>query len=201
MVGKADSRALPGTFPAAGAVGPGAGPGAGTAKAEKPSTWVAHNREGVYRELEHPADLLLEITGFDLAGLFENALFAFYDQVAEFEGFGASREVSITVRETSPADALRALLSEALYRFETESFVAVDAEVTVETDTSSGRVETQTGETGPGTRGVKAVARLWGENAVDRHTLATEIKAVTYHRLALERMADGTFRATVLFDV
>jgi SHS2 domain-containing protein len=201
MVGKADSGALGDTSPAAVAVGPSAELGDGSAKAEKPSTWVARDREGVYRELEHPADLLLEINGLDLAALFENALFAFYDQAAELQGFAANREVSIAVQGTSPADALRALLSEALYRLETEGFVAVGAEVKIETDTSSGRVGTQTGETGPDTGGVQAVARLWGENTADRHTLATEIKAVTYHQLALERMADGTLRATVLFDV
>ena len=40
-----------------------------------------------YEELDHPADLFLEITGQDLPTLFENALFALYDQVAELEGF------------------------------------------------------------------------------------------------------------------
>ncbi len=193
-------------------------------------TRAPRRREGVYRELDHPADLLLEITGPDLATLFENALFAFYDQVAELGGFGADREVVIAVSETSPPDLLRALLTEALYRFETEGFVAVDAQVTIESmalpesaaqqaaevDSDRRGMEPEPGamesgpvamESGPGdiaamARGVKAEAHLWGENATrDRHILATEIKAVTYHRLAVERTPDGAYRATVLFDV
>jgi len=174
----------------------------GAADTAVPPTWALGDREDAYRELEHPADLLLEITGPDLAGLFENALFAFYDQVAELDRFGPDRELSITVRETSPADVLRALLSEALYRLETEGFVAVGAQVTVETGVSPGCLETRAENARPEPGGLKAVARLWGENATaSRHTLATEIKAVTYHRLAVERRPDGTYLATVLFDV
>ncbi len=98
--------------------------------------WVSRDRIGAYQELEHPADLLLQITGPDLAALFENALFAFYDQVAELGGFRADREVVITVWGASPSDGLRELLNEALFRFETERFVAVGARVTIESPRS-----------------------------------------------------------------
>jgi SHS2 domain-containing protein len=166
--------------------------------------WASRDRVGAYQELEHPADLLLQITGRDLATLFENALFAFYDQVAELGGFRADREVVITVWGASPSDGLRELLSEALFRFETERFVAVGAQVTIESTTfpeGTGPAEGESGA-GPGADGVTAVARLWGENATrDSRALGTEIKAVTYHRLALERTPGGAYRATVLFDV
>ena len=76
------------------------------------------------------------------------------------------------------------------------------AAVTVETGAPAGSSETQAENARPEPCGLKAVARLWGENATARrHTLATEIKAVTYHRLAVERRPDGTYLATVLFDV
>ncbi len=97
-----------------------------------PRNWAARDRAEVYAELDHPADLFLEITGSDLPTLFENALFALYDQVAVLAGFEARRELTITVREAAPPDALRALLAEALFRFETEGFVAVGAEVSVD---------------------------------------------------------------------
>jgi SHS2 domain-containing protein len=166
--------------------------------------WVSRERVGVYQELEHPADLLLQITGPDLAALFENALFAFYDQVAELGGFRADSEVVITVWGASPSDGLRELLNEALFRFETERFVAVGAQVTIESTTFREGTEPAEGKgwADPRVGAVTAVARLWGENATrDRHTLGAEIKAVTYHRLALERTPDGTYRVTVLFDV
>jgi SHS2 domain-containing protein len=176
-----------------------------TARDQASRDWASRPRDGAYRELDHPADLFLEITGIDLPALFGNALFAFYDQVAELAGFREEREVVITVREASAADALRALLVEALFRFETEGFVAIGAEVAVHGPGGEGG---GSGGSGPGESGagggydVEAVARLWGENAdKGRHTLLTEIKAVTYHRLAVDHLPEGGCRATVLFDV
>jgi SHS2 domain-containing protein len=176
-----------------------------TARDQASHDWASRPREGAYRELDHPADLFLEIMGTDLPALFENALFAFYDQVAELTGFREEREAVITVREASAADALRALLVEVLFRFESEGFVAVGAEVAVhgpsgEGGGPGGRGPGGSGQGGDG--GVEAVARLWGENAdKGRHTLLTEIKAVTYHRLAVDHLPGGGCRATVLFDV
>jgi SHS2 domain-containing protein len=155
--------------------------------AEESETREPRKRTGVYAELEHPADLFLEIWGRDLPELFENALFALYDQLAELEGFETRRKETITVQAPNPADALRALLSEALYRFATDGFVAARAEIGVQT-TVAGQVQVQ--------------AQLHGET-IDkrRHTLLTEVKAVTYHQLAVEAAPEGGWRATVLFDV
>jgi SHS2 domain-containing protein len=114
-------------------------------------------------------------------------LFALYDQVAEIEDFRAGRVVTLTVEAATAAEALRALLSEALFRFATDRFVATGAQVAVEE---------------AGATRVRAVARLWGENAGSTPgSLKTEVKAVTYHRLAVEPVPAGGWRATVLFDV
>jgi SHS2 domain-containing protein len=152
------------------------------------ASWKSRDPAGVYAELEHPADLFLEIAGDDLPALFENALFALYDQVAVLAGFEPRSNLTIVVREPSAADALRALLVEALYRLETERFVAVEAEVTV--------------QAAAGVGDLTVTARLWGEKADKlRHILMTEVKAVTYHQLTAARTSDGDWRATVLFDV
>jgi SHS2 domain-containing protein len=155
--------------------------------ADEPRRWEPGDRDKVYAELQHPADLFLEIWGRDLPALFENALFALYDQLAELEGFESRRKETITVQASSPGDALRALLSEALYHFATDGFVAARAEVNVQT---------------PAADEVRVDADLHGEN-VDkrRHTLLTEIKAVTYHQLSVETVPEGGWRATVLLDV
>lgn len=177
-----------------------------------PRNWASRDRAKVYAELDHPADLFLEIMGSDLPTLFENALFALYDQVAVLAGFEAQRELTITVREASPPDALRALLVEALYRLDTEGFVAVGAEVNVdaavgpgdgeETGRSGGAGDGRSGGAGGGPEDLRVTARLWGENADKRcHALLTEVKAVTYHQLAVARTPGGGWRATVLFDV
>lgn len=149
--------------------------------------WAPRDRDEAYAELDHPADLFLEVRGGDLPTLFANALFALYDQLAGLDGFEARCEWTVTVQAPCLAEALRALLAEALYRFETDGLVAIGAEVTVQT--------TATGD-------VHAVAELHGDK-VDRrhHMLLTEVKAVTYHRLAVDAAPGGGWRATVLLDV
>ncbi len=148
--------------------------------------WKPVDRDKVYAELDHAADVFVEVWGDDLPKLFENALFALYDQLAELEGFTAEYEKTITVRAPTNAEALRALLSEALYRFETEGFVAVTARIAVDTEGNE----------------VQATAHLRGETLDrHRHTLLKEVKAVTYHQLAVDVIPEGGWRATLLFDV
>jgi SHS2 domain-containing protein len=154
--------------------------------AETAERWHPEERDKVYTELDHPADIFLEVWGADLPTLFENALFALYDQLAELAGFEACHEETIMVSGATAAEALRALLSEALYRFESARFVAARAKVVVE----------EVGST------LEVSAELHGEKAhPTRHTLLSEVKGVTYHQLTAERAPEGGWRATVLFDV
>lgn len=151
--------------------------------------WGPARRALAYRELEHPADLLLEIRGEDVEELFENALFALYDELAKLTGFEPREQVSLTAVGPDLAHTLRGLLAEALYRFDTEGFVA-----------RTGRVQVTANQQ------VDVVAVLWGERAEpSRHVLTTEIKAVTYHLLTVEKRPEGdagpAWRATVLFDI
>ena len=172
--------------------------------AETRKRWDPGRRAEAYSELEHPADLFLEIYGRDLPELFENGLFAFYDQVAQIEGFGARRELTLSVRESRLDEALRSLLSEALYCYDTEGFVAAGGEVRVEGRPSAEADRTGeagTGPAGPAIEEWSLLARLWGDNADrERHTLLHEVKAVTYHRLAVSETGDG-WKATVLLDI
>ena len=128
---------------------------------------------GAYAELEHPADLFLEIRGRDLHDLFENALFALYAQVADLEGFEPRQAQTLEVTGAGLDEALRTLLSEALYRFETGrlrgSRHARSGGRAASAETSALASDS---------------ARLWGETATERGTLCSaEVKAVTYHRL------------------
>jgi SHS2 domain-containing protein len=160
-----------------------------------PTPWSLRDMTGAYRELEHPADLLIEVRGAKLAFLMEHALFALYDQTAELEDVRATESRRLCARGPTPADALRRLLAEALYLFATEGFLGAAAEVEV-----SGFAR------GPGTpaspdEGGSIDATVWGE-PIDRgrHHLLAEIKAVTYHRLEVHREAHR-WTATVLLDV
>jgi SHS2 domain-containing protein len=156
--------------------------------ADAPISWIAKDMSGACAELEHPADLFLEIRGRDLDELFENALYGFYSQVADLEKVERENVMDLDARGDSLDEALRTLLAEALYRFGTEGFVADAARVTVLTDRASGDV--------------RATARLWGGRPERRPgSPSTEVKAVTYHRLTVAEIAGGGWRATVLFDV
>jgi SHS2 domain-containing protein len=164
--------------------------------AEFPSAWVARDMSGAWRELEHPADLFLEIKGRDPADLFENALYAFYSQVADLEGVKARDVVDLDIHAGSLDEALRAVLAEALYRFDTEGFVAISGRVAVRADDGA------VGVVHAPDTDVRATARLWGGRpAPQPGSGLTEVKAVTYHRLTVAPTGDGDWRATVLFDV
>ena len=159
-------------------------------------------RAAAYTELEHPTDLFVEIHGRDARELLENALFAFYDQISELSGFEARRELTLEAGGAELDIALRALLSEALFYFDTEGFVAVTEEVTVEGGAAEAESCAETALpvmcANPGWR---VSARLVGENADrSRHILLHEVKAITYHRLAIEQTAEG-LTATVLLDL
>jgi SHS2 domain-containing protein len=149
--------------------------------------WTTADRGRAYKELDHPADIFVEVYGRDLPSLFENALFALYDQLTQVEEFETTSKRQISVKSSSVPDALRALLSEALYLFGTQAFVATHAAVRVESAPG--------GET-------EVVADLKGDiHNRERHAVLSEVKAVTYHQLKAEQLPDGGWRATVLFDV
>jgi protein archease len=169
---------------------------------EMPTRWRPRDRAEVYSELEHPADLYLEIHGRDLPELVEHALFAVYDQTTDLEEFEARAELTLRVGARGLDEALRSLMSEALYHVETEGFIAVAAAVQV--DRCATLVVGGGRATGglPATDGWTLAARLWGElRDRERHPPLTEIKAVTYHHLEVEQVADQDWRARVLLDV
>lgn len=149
--------------------------------------WDSPGRGPAYTELEHPADIFVEVYGRDLPELFENALFALYDELAQLDGFEVTGKRTISARGPGVAEALRALLTEALYLFSSQHFVAATGKVRVETE--------------PGGE-VHASADLGGETVRGEcHVLCLEVKGVTYHQLSVEQQRDGSWKATVLFDV
>jgi len=163
--------------------------------------WKSADREEAYRQLDHPADIFFEARGGNLAELFEHALLALYDQIAELDGFDGIGEATIAVEAASREDALRELLAQALFKFESEGFVATEGDVLVrEASDEMGHDDCRTEQSSPGS--VSVLARLWGETADrTRHSLLAEVKAVTYHRLSVTCLQDQGWRSTVILDV
>lgn len=153
--------------------------------------WTPTDRAAAYRVLDHPADLWLELFAADLPRLFDQGLVALYDNLVALPDVRETESRTVAAAGDSVADALRALLAEALFLFDTQGFLAAGATVTVEGGAS---VE----------EGVPTAVRaeLYGEPLDrDRHELLAEVKAVTFHRLQAEALPDGGWRATVLLDV
>jgi SHS2 domain-containing protein len=169
--------------------------------------WMSRDMSEAYVELEHPADVFLEIRAPDLPRLFENALYALYDHMVDLDGVNPHRELLLDVWGSSEAEALRTLLAEALYHFETEGFVGAAAAIEVDSSVECDRRAPADSKdpahaASSALCGTRVKARIFGEKA-DRtcHSFLAEVKAVTYHQLKVSRSGDSGWRATVLFDV
>ena len=137
----------------------------------------------LYKLIDHTADLGIEVTGRTKRELFTKAALSLMDIVVERKGRGAGvKEKAITVEGSDPADLLINFLREILYLFNGEALIIGKCEITK--------------------CGYKTIdARLWLEPYnKKKHVMKTEIKAVTYHGLAVEKTKKG-WRARVIFDV
>ena len=133
-----------------------------------------------YRELEHTGDLAIEVTAATREELFAHSLVAMARLMVEEDGIAVVERREIRCDAGDDADTIRDLLAAALNLFLIDGFIWRAAEVKIQ----DGAV----------------VAALVGEQYDSRrHQLLEEIKAVTYHRLAVEKFGD-TWRATIVFD-
>ena len=131
-----------------------------------------------YRILEHTADIGIEASAADIPSLFSEAVRATAAVILDADPPAGNERTSVSAGSDDPATLLAAVLSEALWHFESTSAlpVAADLEVSDTTATGTFRVVRDVVVGGPA------------------------IKAVTYHQLSVERAGDG-WRACVYFDV
>lgn len=132
--------------------------------------------------LDHTGDVGFEVRGRSREELFRRAARGLYSILVERPPDAGDREEAVTLEEEGDDLLLRAFLAELLYRFL--------ARGTMFCGFSEWRLE-----------GSRLAAR--GPCATfdrGRHGLRTELKAVTYHALALSQEDDGWF-ARIIFDV
>jgi SHS2 domain-containing protein len=138
-----------------------------------------------FRQLEHTADLGIEVCADSLNLLFAECLQAQTDCVTRLERVEAQEIRRWSLRAADLPQLLVDFLSEAIYLFETEEIILANAEV----------------EVGEENGGWALSARVLGERFdLDRHRLKTLLKAVTYHRLSVGRVGRD-WVATVIFDI
>ncbi len=138
--------------------------------------------EALFREIDHTADLGIEVEGDTVQELFRRAGLALFSLMVSPEGVGAKENREVSIEAEGWEDLLHDWLSRLLYVFLLDGFIAQTIEVT---EITADRVQ----------------ARLVGEKLdFDRHDFYTEIKAVTYHQLSVT-CKDGLWQARIIFDV
>jgi SHS2 domain-containing protein len=134
-----------------------------------------------YREIEHTGDAGIELVATSRAELFRRAAIAIARLMVAPEGVRPIERREVRVSAVSDADLMHDLLAALLNLFLVEGFIWCDAVVN---------------EDGDSVR-----ADVVGERYDPaRHELRTEIKAVTYHQLSVERVGDR-WQARVIFDI
>lgn len=135
-----------------------------------------------YRVLDHTADYMVEVVAEGESELFSEAARALFDIITDLDTVEPRESVSIQVEAESNEELLVSWLTELLFLYEDQRwlFSRFDARLVEEH-----RVE----------------AEAWGEKLdAERHPIDREVKAVTYHRMALVRQGK-LLKTTIVFDL
>lgn len=132
---------------------------------------------------EHTADIGVHIHGGTLEELFRNAAAALFSAFGQLKTSGVRSHKTVALETGSTEDLLHDWLAELLYEVEASHILYDEFEFL--------HLDPET---------LKAALR---GATIDftRSQTNEEIKAVTYHQLRVEQLGDGTWRATVIFDV
>jgi len=132
-----------------------------------------------YEILEHKADLKIRVFGKTKEELFSNALLGMTESLKP--DVKSDEEITRQIKINSPdlPALLVDFLSEVLYLIQTNKEIYNNVKFKKITNT-------------------EIEAELFGQK-VER--FGEDIKAVTYHQLDIHRKEDGTWEATVLFDI
>ena len=137
-----------------------------------------------YKFFDHTADIGVEISGRTKKELFANAASALFDVMIESEtGEKSAKQLKkITVEGADVEDLIINFLRELLYLFNSETFITGSCEIIKFTNK-------------------ELQALLTGESFNNKkHSIKTEIKAVTYSGAKIEKLKDG-WKARIIFDV
>ena len=135
-----------------------------------------------YREIDHTADLGFDLWADSISGLFAEAVLALSEVCYERTAVLWAEERTLEVRGTDPEEQLVRWLQETYMQLESDLWLTAAATNVV-------------------VKGEMVKGTLHGE-AIDpaRHTLHSEIKAITYHGLKIVH-EHGLWRTTVVVDV
>ncbi len=134
------------------------------------------------RDLEHTADLGVEVTADSLSSLFAASGQALFGLMANLQHIEIKEEIRVSATGQGSEELLHGWLCELLAQFNISGFIAKSCTID---HVAEDRVE----------------GRLSGETLdLKRHDFFTEIKGVTYHDFKVWQ-EDGLWRARMIFDV
>lgn len=135
-----------------------------------------------YELLEHTADLGIRVWGRTLPELFINAATGMCELIADVSDTIPRELVTVNINADDKDQLLRNWLSELLYYFNVKSMLLSEFKIYKIDD-----------------KHIKSEAR--GESIdEDKHQLRHELKAVTFHRLHIEKK-QGLLTTEIIFDV
>lgn len=135
-----------------------------------------------YEIIDHTADIGLRAYGRDLKQLFANAACGMFGILADLKNVRPKESLEIKLKAPNTEELFLSWLSELLYQYNSKGIIFKEFLIDELNE-----------------RSISAEAR--GEKVdLKRHRLKTEIKAVTYHELKVQKVKD-IWQAEVIFDV
>lgn len=134
------------------------------------------------REIDHTGDIGIEVTAPNRPHLFERAAWGLFSVLTDPPSVEPREAHAVTVEGTDPVDLMVKWLSELNFLHVTQHVLFSKFTIDELEDT-------------------RLAATVWGEPIDrERHTVYTEVKAITYHQLEIEETDDG-WCVQIIFDM
>lgn len=139
-------------------------------------------KQKIFRLIDHTADLGMEVFGRDLPALYANAGKALFELLVHGEASLDYQQYNLSIRGEDRADLMVNWLRELLYFWNGRQQIVRQVIIRALSET------------------VLEAEVMATDYDPDCHHILREIKAVTYHRIAVEARKSG-WRASVFFDL
>ena len=135
-----------------------------------------------YKIIDHTADFGIHVFGSDAKALFSNAAVAMFDLITDINSLQGLEYIDLKISGEDRADLMVNWLRETLFLWNGREMLVKTVSVASLTQQNlSAKVAFDTYDPG-------------------RHVIKTEIKAVTYHQIQVNRTPTG-WEAKIIFDV
>jgi SHS2 domain-containing protein len=135
-----------------------------------------------YKLIDHTADFGIQVYGSDSQALFTNAALALFDVITETDALRGDDSCTIRTSGADWSDLMINWLREILYLWNGKERLVKSIRILSLSEN-------------------KISAKIYFDAyKPDRHTIKTEIKAVTYHQVQVKRSPSG-WKARVIFDI